>query len=113
MNYKGQACITADSTPNAANSQQGALIFSPALTPVHPDVNKLSTLPVGYKPTKLDQIRSYCQGNNGYYVKNQSTILTYDWRTDDGVLYEKHDGTGSGVSVHNTNICASSRVRVG
>ena len=28
VNYKGQACITADSTPNAANFQQGALIFS-------------------------------------------------------------------------------------
>ena len=28
VNYKGQACITGDSTPNAANFQQGALIFS-------------------------------------------------------------------------------------
>ena len=28
VNYKGQACITSDSTPNAANFQQGALIFS-------------------------------------------------------------------------------------
>ena len=28
VNYKGQACITADSTPNAANFQQGAMIFS-------------------------------------------------------------------------------------
>ena len=28
VNYKGQACITSDSTPNAANFQQGAMIFS-------------------------------------------------------------------------------------
>ena len=28
VNYKGQACITSDSTPNSANFQQGALIFS-------------------------------------------------------------------------------------
>ena len=28
VNYKGQACITGKSTPNAAEYQQGALIFS-------------------------------------------------------------------------------------
>ena len=28
VNYKGQACITTDSTPNGSNYQQGALIFS-------------------------------------------------------------------------------------
>ena len=67
-------------------------------------MNKLSTLPVGYKPTDLSEIRTYCQGNNGYFVKNQSTILTYDWRTDDGVTFGKHDSTGCGVSVHRTNI---------
>lgn len=72
-------------------------------------MNKLSTLPVGYKPTNLNQIRTYCQGNNGYFVKNQSTVLTYDWRTDDGVTFGKHDGTGSGVTVHNTNIFSSTK----
>ena len=59
-------------------------------------MNKLSTLPVGYKPTNTDQIRTYCHGNNGYFVKNSATIVNYDWRTDDGVLYEKHDGTNCG-----------------
>ena len=71
-------------------------------------MNKLSTLPVGYKPTNLDQIRTYCEGNNGYFVKNQSTILTYDWRTDDGVLFGKHDGTGSGIDTKNTDIFSDS-----
>ena len=52
-------------------------------------MNKLSTLPVGYKPTNTGQIRTYCQGNNGYYVKNTAQIVNYDWRTDDGVLYEQ------------------------
>ena len=28
VNYKGQACVTGDSTPNASNYEQGALIFS-------------------------------------------------------------------------------------
>lgn len=28
VNYKGQACITNQSTPDASNYQQGALIFS-------------------------------------------------------------------------------------
>lgn len=71
-------------------------------------MNKLSTLPVGYKPTNLSQIRSYCTGNNGYFVKNSTQIVNYDWRTDDGVLYEKHDGTGCGVTVKNTNIFSDS-----
>ena len=71
-------------------------------------MNKLSTLPVGYKPTNTGQIRTYCQGNNGYYVKNTGQIVNYDWRTDDGVLYEKHDGTNCGVTQHNTNIFSDS-----
>ena len=72
-------------------------------------MNELSLLPVGYKPTNLNQIRTYCTGNNGYFVENRSTILTYDWRTDDGVTFGKHDGTGCGVSVHNTNIFSSTK----
>ena len=32
-------------------------------------MNKLSTLPVGYKPTNLSEIRTYCHGNNGYFIK--------------------------------------------
>ena len=71
-------------------------------------MNKLSTLPVGYKPTKLDQIRSYCTGNNGYFVKNEAHTMTYDWRTDDGVTFGKHDGTGSGVTTRHTDIFNSS-----
>ena len=71
-------------------------------------MNKLSTLPVGYKPTNLDQIRTYCQGNNGYFVKNSAQIVNYDWRTDDGVLYNKNDGTNCGVDQRNTNIFADS-----
>ena len=35
-------------------------------------MNKLSTLPVGYKPVKLEEIRTYCQGNNGYFVSMPS-----------------------------------------
>ena len=76
-------------------------------------MNKLSTLPVGYKPTNTGQIRTYCQGNNGYYVKNTAQIVNYDWRTDDGVLYSKNDGTGCGVTQHNTNIFSTRWVRVG
>ena len=71
-------------------------------------MNKLSTLPVGYKPTSTESIRTYCQGNNGYFVKNSSQIVNYDWRTSDGVLYEKHDGTNCGVSTRNTNIFSDS-----
>ena len=111
VNYKGQACITSDSTPNAANFQQGALIFSTSTNSlfIRTLMNKLSLLPVGYKPTNLSQIRTYCTGNNGFYVENRSTILTYDWRTDDGVTFGKHDGTGCGVTVHNTNIFSSTK----
>ena len=71
-------------------------------------MNKLSTLPVGYKPTSLSEIRTYCQGNNGYFIRNRSTILTYDWRTDDGVTFGQNDGTGCGVTVKNTNIFSDS-----
>ena len=71
-------------------------------------MNKLSTLPVGYKPTKLDQIRTYCTGNNGYFVKNVAHIMTYDWRTDDGVTFGMHDGTDSGITTRNTDIFSSS-----
>ena len=71
-------------------------------------MNKLSTLPVGYKPTNTDQIRTYCQGNNGYFVKNSAQIVDYGWRTDDGVLFDRNDGTGCGVTVKNTNIFSSS-----
>ena len=114
MNYKGQACITNSSTPTAAIYQQGALVFSTSTNyPVHPDVMNNLHLPVGYKPTNTDQIRTYCHGNNGYFVKNSATIVNYDWRTDDGVLYEKHDGTNCGVTQHNTNIFSDSMGSVG
>ena len=71
-------------------------------------MNKLSTLPVGYKPTNTDQIRSYCKGNNGYFVKNSAQIVNYDWQTNDGAYYYKHDGTGCGVGTGNTNIFSDS-----
>ena len=72
-------------------------------------MNKLSTLPVGYKPTNLSEIRTYCHGNNGYFIRNRSTILTYNWRTSDGVTFEQNDGTGCGVTVKNTNIFSLTR----
>ena len=71
-------------------------------------MNQLSTLPVGYRPTKLDQIRTYCQGNNGYFVKNVAQPMPYDWDTSDGVRFGKHDGGGSGVNTGSTNIFSSS-----
>lgn len=71
-------------------------------------MNKLSTLPVGYKPDKLEQIRTYCQGNNGYFVKNTAHMLPYTWNTNDGVRFDVGDGSGSGVGINNTNIFSSS-----
>jgi len=70
-------------------------------------MNKLSTLPVGYKPTSTEQIRTYCQGNNGYFVKNQAHKMPYDWDTNDGVRYGKGDETGNDVTAGSTNIFSS------
>ena len=72
-------------------------------------MNKLSTLPVGYKPTSLSQIRTHCVGNNGYFTKAASHRLTYDWKTSDNVTFGKGDGSGSGVNVGSANIFASSK----
>ena len=72
-------------------------------------MNQLSTLPVGYKPTNTSQIRSYCTGNNGYFVKNAVTKLGYDWWTSDGVFFSQGAGMNSGVGVSSTNIHSSSR----
>ena len=72
-------------------------------------MNELSVLPVGYKPTQLGQIRYYCSGNNGYFVKNAVTKLGYDWRTTDGVLFSQGAGMHSGVGVESTNIHSGSK----
>ena len=58
-------------------------------------MNKLSTLPVGYKPTNLSEIRTYCQGNNVFHQKPVDN-LTYDWRTDDGVPLGRTTAQGVG-----------------
>lgn len=71
-------------------------------------MNKLSTLPIGYKPENISNIRAYCQGNNGYYVKNRAHTMTYDWVTDDGARFSKGDSTGGGVGTSSTNIHSSS-----
>ena len=72
-------------------------------------MNQLSTLPVGYKPTKLDQLRTYCSGNNGYYTTIACTGLDYDWQTNDGITFGKHDGSGSGVTSRSSNLYSSTR----
>ena len=69
----------------------------------------VSTVPCGYTPTSLDNIRAYCAGNNGYFTKISLTGLDYGWETNDGVLFPKSDGSGSGISILSSNFYSSTK----
>ena len=70
---------------------------------------QVSTIPVGYTPTSTSSIRNYCAGNNGYFTKITLSGLDYGWETDDGVLFPKSDGNGSGIGIHGSNFYSSTK----
>ena len=66
-------------------------------------IKALSTIPIGYRPGNKDNLRTYCAGNRGYYVKQQAQRITSTWNLTAGGSFSVRDGTGDGVTLVKSN----------